>query len=129
MLKIKLFPRGKKHQRTFRIVVAEARSKSNGKVVADLGFYTPSGKFADKQAQKNIQMDKEQLDKWVKNGAQLTLGIDRLLNPDKYPKKIKVKPVKEAKPVEEVKTAEPKVEEKVEEVKPPVEEVKTETVA
>jgi len=37
MLKIKLYPRGKKHQRTFRIVVAERRSKFNGKFVEDLG--------------------------------------------------------------------------------------------
>jgi len=93
MLKIKLFPKGKKHQRTFRIVVAEARSKFNGKVVADLGFVTPQS--------KNVQVDKVELAKWLKNGAQLTLGVDKLINPDKYPKKVKVKPVKEVK--EEVK--------------------------
>ena len=88
MLKIKLFPKGKKHQRTFRIVVAEARSKFNGKVVADLGFVTPQS--------KTVQVDKAELAKWLKNGAQLTLGVDKLINPDKFPKKVKVKPVKEA---------------------------------
>ena len=107
MLKIKLFPRGKKHQRTFRVVVAESRSKYNGNVTDDIGFYTPQT--------KTLQIDKDLLAKWIKNGAQLTLGVDKLLNPDKYPKKVKVKPVKE------VKTEAPKAEE------PKVEEVKSET--
>jgi small subunit ribosomal protein S16 len=89
MLKIKLFPRGKKHQRTFRIVVAEARSKFNGNFVEDLGFVTPQLKI--------VQVDQEKLQKWIKNGAQLTIGVDKLLNPDKYPKKVKVKPAKELK--------------------------------
>ena len=40
MIKIKLLPRGKKHQITYRIVVAEQRSKSDGKCIDDLGFYT-----------------------------------------------------------------------------------------
>ena len=90
MLKIKLFPKGKKHQRTFRIVVAEARSKFDGKVVADLGFVTPQT--------KTLQINKDALSQWIKNGAQVTLGVDKLLNPDKYPKKIKVKEPKEVKP-------------------------------
>ena len=106
MLKIKLFPRGKKHQRTFRVVVAECRSKSNGKVVADIGFVTPQS--------KSFQIDKDQLAKWIKNGAQVTVGVARLLNPDKHPKKINPKKVAEPK-VEKAKPAveeKPKVEEK-----------------
>ena len=86
MLKIKLFPKGKKHQRTFRIVVAEARSKFNGKVVADLGFVTPQT--------KTIQINKDLFAEWTKKGAQVTTGVDKLLNPDKYPKKVKVKETK-----------------------------------
>jgi small subunit ribosomal protein S16 len=112
MLKIKLFPKGKKHQRTFRIVVAEARSKYNGNVVDDLGFFTPQT--------KTLQVDKDKIAQWVKNGAQITLGVNRLLDPAKFPKK--VKPVKPPKPVTETKP-----EEKVEAVKEP--EVKVETEA
>ena len=88
MLKIKLFPRGKKHQRTFRIVVAESRTKYNGNFVEDIGFYTPQTKTLD--------INKDKLATWTKNGAQLTLGVDKLLNPDKYPKKTKVKVTTEA---------------------------------
>ncbi|MBP9817956.1 30S ribosomal protein S16 [Candidatus Shapirobacteria bacterium] len=86
MLKIKLLPRGKKHQRTFRIVVAEARTKANGKFTADLGFYTPQT--------KELVVDRELVAKWLKNGAQLAFGVDKLLNPEKFPKKVKVKPAK-----------------------------------
>lgn len=117
MLKIKLAPRGKTHQITYRIVIAEDRSKLNGPVIDDLGFYTPQTKV--------IEIDKQKMADWVKKGAQLTLGVDRLLNPSKYPKKIKVK---EEKAKEEVKTEEVAVEETpiVEEVKN--EETPTETV-
>ena len=83
MLKIKLLPRGKKHQITYRIVVAECRSKSNGKFIDDLGFYTPQT--------KTLELNKEKMAQWIKNGAQVTNGVDKLLNPDKYPNKIKNK--------------------------------------
>ena len=81
MIKIKLSPRGKKHQRTFRIVAAECRSKNDGKFIDELGFYTPQT--------KTIDINKEKLAKWVKNGAQITIGVDKLLNPDKHPNKKK----------------------------------------
>lgn len=81
MLKIKLLPRGKKHQITYRIVVAECRSKSDGKFIDDLGFYTPQT--------KKLELNQEKMSQWQKNGAQVTEGVDKLINPDKYPKKIK----------------------------------------
>lgn len=116
MLKIKLSPRGKMHQRTFRIVVAECRSKNNGKYIDELGFYTPQT--------KTLEIDKAKVDKWLKNGAQLATGVDKLLNPDKFPKKIKKKvEIKEEKPIEV--TPEVKKEE-VAEVTPEVKEVKEE---
>jgi len=86
MLKIKLSIRGKKHQRTYRIVVAEAKSKSGGKFVDDLGFYTPQT--------KTLQLNRDKLNEWLKKGAQSTLGLNRLLDPASYPTK---KPQKKAK--------------------------------
>lgn len=115
MLKIKLLPRGKKHQITYRIVVAECRSKSDGKFIDDLGFYTPQTKA--------LELNKEKMSQWQKNGAQITTGVDKLINPDKYPKKIKN--IKEEKKVEtEVKEEVAETKEEVTET--PVEEVKTE---
>jgi ribosomal protein S16 len=99
--------------------VAPDRSKVNGNFVDDLGFYTPQS--------KTLQIDKEKLAKWVKNGAQITEGLDKLLNPDKYPRKKKAKKSDEKSPkIEKTeKAAEEKVVEKTEEVK---EEVKIEEV-
>jgi small subunit ribosomal protein S16 len=71
MLKIKLYPRGKKHQRTFRLVIAEKRSKANGKFIDDLGFFTPQT--------KTLQINRPKLDRWLKFGAQPTIGVARLL--------------------------------------------------
>jgi len=112
MLKIKLKPTGKIHQRSFRIVVSPDRSKSNGKFIDDLGYYTPTT--------KTLELNKEKMAQWLKNGAQLTTGVDKLINPDKYPRKKKKK-------IEEKteKKAEVKIEEKKEEIK---EEVKEEVV-
>lgn len=90
MLKIKLSPRGKKHQITYRIIVAPARSKVDGKYTDDLGFYNP---FT-----KEIQIDKDKLTSWLKNGAQLTDGVGRLIEPNKYPAKKKKDRTKKAEP-------------------------------
>ncbi len=120
MLKIKLAPRGKIHQITYRIVIAQDRSKLNGPIIDDLGFYTPQTKA--------LEINKEKLADWQKKGAKLTDGVDKLLNPDKYPKKIKVKAPKEVKvekPAEEVTETEAVIETKNEEV---VEDVKTEEI-
>lgn len=114
MIKVKLLPRGKKHQITYRIVIAEDRSKFDGKFIDDLGFYTPQT--------KTLSIDKEKLADWQKKGAQLTVGVDKLLNPSKYPNKKKTKKVSE-------KTDKPKKEEvqenKTEEIK--IEPTETET--
>jgi small subunit ribosomal protein S16 len=113
MLKIKLAPRGKTHQITYRIIVAEDRSKLNGPAIDNLGFYTPQT--------KTIEINKEKMADWLKKGAQLTFGVDRLLNPDKYPKKVKIK---EEKIKKEIKTEEVITTEET----PTIEEIKTEEV-
>jgi small subunit ribosomal protein S16 len=88
MLKIKMRPNGKIHQRSYRIVVAEQHSKMDGKFTADLGFYTPNT--------KTLEINKDEMAKWIKNGAQLTLGVEKLLNPKKYPNKKKAVKTKTA---------------------------------
>ena len=37
----------------------------------------------------SLELNKEKMSQWQKNGAQITTGVDKLINPDKYPKKIK----------------------------------------
>jgi small subunit ribosomal protein S16 len=56
MLKIRLNLRGKRGQRSFRIVVIDSRKKrDSGSYIADLGFYNPHT--------KEIKVDREGVQK------------------------------------------------------------------
>ncbi len=105
MLAIKLQRIGKKHQPSYRLVVAESRSKMAAPPVEDLGSYNPFTKA--------ITVKKERVAHWVKMGAQPTVSVHNLFVGQGLltTPKIKVKmpkavakvaePVAEAKPVEE----------------------------
>ncbi len=66
MLKIKLSRTGKKHQPSYRIVVAERRSKRDGKFVALLGHFNPL------TSPSTIVLDTKSYDEWLAKGAQPT---------------------------------------------------------
>jgi len=72
MLAIKLKPVGRKHQISYRVVVAEKRSKLKGKYIEDIGWVNPhEGKF---------HVDKERARYWVETGgAQPTDSVYNLL--------------------------------------------------
>jgi len=71
MLAIKLQRIGKKHQPSYRVVVAEKRSKMAAPPVEDLGSYNPFTKTAT--------VKKERVLHWVKMGAQPTITAHNLL--------------------------------------------------
>lgn len=71
MLAIKLQRIGKKHQPSYRLVVAEARSKMAAPPVEDLGSYNPSTKATT--------FKKDRVTHWVKMGAQPTVTVHNLL--------------------------------------------------
>ena len=73
MLKIKLQPTGKRHQRTYRIVVAEDKSKLSGKVIDTLGTYNPH------DTENTLAINKENYQLWVSKGAQPTDTIRKLV--------------------------------------------------
>lgn len=73
MLRIKLSRMGSKKKPSYRIVVAEARSKRNGKVVETLGFYDP------KTDPPTIQIDQKSFQDWVSRGAQPTASVRKIL--------------------------------------------------
>lgn len=64
MLAIKLKRIGKKHQASFRVVVAEKRSKMKGLFVEDLGWANPRT--------NEQQVNAERASHWLKVGAQPT---------------------------------------------------------
>ncbi len=71
MVKIKLFQTGKKHQRQYRIVVVEERTRRQSDYAESLGWYNPRT--------KELQLDKELAAKWLKNGAQPTETVKNIL--------------------------------------------------
>ncbi len=75
MLVIRLSRRGKKHQPSYRIVVAEKRSKLTGEALDDLGSYNPFSKKAT--------LNKERVNYWLKVGAKASPSLHNILVKEK----------------------------------------------
>lgn len=71
MLSLRFQRVGKKHQPSFRLVVAEKRSKLNGPSIERLGFYNPLF--------KKYNLNKERINYWLKVGAKPTATVHNLL--------------------------------------------------
>ena len=72
MLKIRLTRTGKRGQPHYRIIVCEARSKRDGKVMDNLGYYNPLTNPSE------VKIDKEKYSHWIQKGAQPTLTVKNL---------------------------------------------------
>jgi small subunit ribosomal protein S16 len=73
VLKIRLRRMGAKHQPHYRIVVADARSPRDGRVVESIGFYNP------KTQPLTLNVDSDRAAHWLSVGAQPTETVHRLL--------------------------------------------------
>lgn len=73
MLKIKLQPTGRKNLRSYRIVVAEGKSKLSGKVIDTLGSYNPH------DVDNKVTLNKENYQSWLNKGAQPTDTVRKLV--------------------------------------------------
>ena len=92
MLAIRMQRNGRTHLPVYRIIVQEAqRHPLSGRVVAEVGFYNPHT--------KETTLDKEAVEKYLKNGAQPSTRVIRILKAEKItlPKWVKEAPKKEAK--------------------------------
>ena len=100
MLAIKLQRIGRKHQPSYRVVVAEKKSKLGGPPVEDLGSYDP---FSKKET-----INKERAKYWIGVGAKPTPTVHNLLLKNQIVEgkkvKINVRPSKKA-PVAPASTA------------------------
>jgi small subunit ribosomal protein S16 len=101
MLAIKLQRIGKKHQPSYRLVVAEKKSKMAGPPVEDLGSYSTTTKMA--------HLNADRVKYWLGVGAQPTLTVHNLLVREKISAEPKIQmifkvpekaPAAEAKPAE-----------------------------
>ena len=65
-LKIRLRQLGSKNNQTYRIIVADEKTRRDGKYLEKLGFYTPY------LEEKNCSLDGERLRYWLDLGAQMS---------------------------------------------------------
>jgi small subunit ribosomal protein S16 len=73
MLSIRMRRTGSKKRPFFRVVVSEARSKKEGEFIEVLGFYNPRTKPAV------VEINKERITYWIKNGARPSDSVRTLL--------------------------------------------------
>lgn len=65
-VKLRLKRIGAKNKPFYRIVAADSRCARDGKVIEELGYYNPLSN------PKKVEINKEAVMKWLKNGATLT---------------------------------------------------------
>ncbi len=73
MLRIRLKRVGKKGQASYRIVVSDARTARDGKAVDYLGHYNP------RTDPPTIVLNEERALKWLRQGAQPSDPVERML--------------------------------------------------
>ncbi len=57
----------------YRVVVADSRSPRDGRFVEEIGYYNPITEPS------TIKLDEEKVQKWIKNGAQPTDTVKKLI--------------------------------------------------
>lgn len=74
-VKIRLKQLGSANRRTFRIVVVDESKKRDGAVIEEVGSVNP--------LVKPVQtiLKNERISTWLKNGAQMSDAVKKLLNP------------------------------------------------
>lgn len=71
-VKIRLKRMGSKKKPFYRIVVADSRAPRDGKFIEEIGYYNPLTES------KEIKVDAEKVNTWIKNGAKPTDTLNRL---------------------------------------------------
>ncbi len=74
MVKIRLQRQGKKKAPFYHVVVADSRKSRDGKIIEKIGTYDPMTKPS------TIVLDKEKVEKWIKNGAKPTDTVKSLID-------------------------------------------------
>ncbi len=77
-VKLRLVRMGKKKQPTYRVVAADSRSPRDGRFLEIVGTYAPRGSsLAEPDAV--VKIDSEKALKWLRQGAQPTERVEKLL--------------------------------------------------
>lgn len=75
MLKIRLARHGRRNRPHYRIVVADSRTRRDGRSLVRLGWYDPM----QEKPEKKISLNKDEYTKWLKKGAQPSETLIKLL--------------------------------------------------
>src|SRR5919109_875490 len=73
MVKIRLRRVGKAKQASYRVVVADARSPRDGRIIEAIGHYNP------RTDPSTIEIDDDRLQHWLARGAQPTNTVKQLM--------------------------------------------------
>jgi len=73
-VKIRLKRMGAKKAPFYRVVVADSRAPRDGRFIEEIGYYNPTTEPA------TVKIDAEKAANWIKNGAQPSDTVKRLLN-------------------------------------------------
>jgi small subunit ribosomal protein S16 len=71
VVKIRLKRIGSKKAPHYRIVAVDSRSRRDGMPIEELGYYNPRS--------KDLKVNKEAVEKWIKTGAQASDTVTSLL--------------------------------------------------
>jgi len=85
MVVIRLARRGSKNRPFYQIVVTDKRAPRDGRFIEIVGFLNP---LLLKENKNYMFLNIKSINKWIKNGAQLSDTVERLFN------KIKKKSIK-----------------------------------
>jgi small subunit ribosomal protein S16 len=73
LVRIRLRRMGAKKRPFYRIVVADARSPRDGRFIETLGYYDPLTQPS------TVKLDTEKYHQWVRNGAQPSESVQKVL--------------------------------------------------
>lgn len=73
-VKIRLARHGAKKRPYYRVVVANATARRDGRFIDEVGRYNPCSE------PQFVSLDMEKVDQWLKNGAQPTETVQRLID-------------------------------------------------
>lgn len=74
MLKIRLRQQGRRNQKTYRLVVMDARTPRDGKYLEMVGVYDPH-----QNGEKEITVQEDRIAYWLGKGAQLSEKAESLV--------------------------------------------------
>lgn len=76
MVTIRLARGGSKKRPFYHITVADSRNARNGRFIERVGFYNPIARGQE----ETLRLDKERLDYWVSQGAQLSDRVAKIVS-------------------------------------------------